>query len=59
MDDDDTLQPARETLASWSKSHAARVPRKGRRVPRNIPCPCGSGRKYKHYCGRPHVQEAD
>ena len=21
-------------------------------VPRNAPCPCGSGRKYKHCCGR-------
>jgi uncharacterized protein YecA (UPF0149 family) len=23
-----------------------------RRVGRNEPCPCGSGRKYKHCCGR-------
>jgi len=22
------------------------------KVPRNAPCPCGSGRKYKHCCGR-------
>jgi preprotein translocase subunit SecA len=21
------------------------------RVPRNAPCPCGSGKKYKHYHG--------
>jgi hypothetical protein len=24
----------------------------GRRARRNAPCPCGSGRKYKHCCGR-------
>jgi preprotein translocase subunit SecA len=30
-----------------------RVPlRKGERVGRNDPCPCGSGKKYKHCCGR-------
>lgn len=23
------------------------------RTPRNAPCPCGSGRKYKYCCGRP------
>ena len=22
------------------------------KVPRNVPCPCGSGRKYKHCCGK-------
>ena len=22
-------------------------------IPRNQPCPCGSGRKYKHCCGAP------
>ena len=26
--------------------------REGRKVGRNEPCPCGSGRKYKHCCGR-------
>ena len=24
-------------------------------TPRNAPCPCGSGRKYKHCCGRSRV----
>jgi preprotein translocase subunit SecA len=24
----------------------------GRKVGRNDPCPCGSGKKYKHCCGR-------
>ena len=25
---------------------------KGRKIGRNEPCPCGSGKKYKHCCGR-------
>jgi len=28
------------------------VRRKGKKVGRNDPCPCGSGKKYKHCCGR-------
>jgi len=24
----------------------------GRKIGRNEPCPCGSGKKYKHCCGR-------
>ncbi len=26
--------------------------RKGRKIGRNEPCPCGSGKKYKHCCGK-------
>jgi preprotein translocase subunit SecA len=26
--------------------------RKAKEVGRNEPCPCGSGKKYKHCCGR-------
>ncbi|MGI3187294.1 SEC-C metal-binding domain-containing protein, partial [Nioella aestuarii] len=26
-------------------------PFQGKKVGRNTPCPCGSGRKYKHCCG--------
>ncbi|MGC9372226.1 MAG: preprotein translocase subunit SecA [Thermovirgaceae bacterium] len=26
--------------------------RKGRKIGRNAPCPCGSGKKYKHCCGK-------
>ena len=25
---------------------------KGKKIGRNEPCPCGSGKKYKHCCGR-------
>ncbi len=28
------------------------VRRSGRKIGRNEPCPCGSGKKYKHCCGR-------
>ena len=28
------------------------VKRQGRKVGRNEPCPCGSGKKYKQCCGR-------
>jgi preprotein translocase subunit SecA len=28
------------------------VKRKGNKVGRNQPCPCGSGKKYKKCCGR-------
>jgi preprotein translocase subunit SecA len=24
----------------------------GKKVGRNVPCPCGSGKKYKHCCGK-------
>jgi preprotein translocase subunit SecA len=27
--------------------------RRGRKIGRNDPCPCGSGKKYKKCCGRP------
>jgi hypothetical protein len=33
----------------WPASRA--VPAAARRVARNDPCPCGSGRKYKRCCG--------
>ena len=28
--------------------------RSGKKVGRNDPCPCGSGKKYKHCCGKPN-----
>jgi hypothetical protein len=35
---------------------AAKPPtvRKGKKVGRNDPCPCGSGKKYKKCCGKGH-----
>ncbi|MBW2544597.1 MAG: SEC-C domain-containing protein, partial [Deltaproteobacteria bacterium] len=44
----------RDYVMSRGESGAtpATVKRKGEKVGRNAPCPCGSGRKYKHCCGR-------
>jgi len=41
-------------MASSHRSDEVREPfvRKTRKVGRNEPCPCGSGKKYKHCCGR-------
>jgi len=35
-----------------SDAAPATVKRKSEKVGRNAPCPCGSGKKYKHCCGR-------
>jgi len=32
--------------------HERLAPQIGANVPRNAPCPCGGGKKYKHCCGR-------
>ena len=37
--------------AATMRALSWRVAQPGRRVGRNDPCPCGSGRKYKHCCG--------
>jgi len=41
---------------TWLYSEGSVAPktvvRSGRKVGRNEPCPCGSGKKYKHCCGR-------
>jgi len=38
-----------EAAESLSKAKPVRV---GPKVGRNDPCPCGSGKKYKHCCGK-------
>jgi len=38
-----------EAAASVEKAKPVRT---GPKVGRNDPCPCGSGKKYKHCCGR-------
>ena len=48
-------QTVRVTSTSGSPSDTAekKTPvKKGEKVGRNDPCPCGSGKKYKHCCGR-------
>jgi uncharacterized protein len=44
------FEPHRRLLASASRPKPLR--REGRKIRRNEPCPCGSGRKYKHCCAR-------
>ena len=40
----------------WMYSYGAMTPttvvREGRKIGRNEPCPCGSGKKYKNCCGK-------
>ena len=43
-------QPRRRATAETAKAET--FVRSGRKVGRNEPCPCGSGKKYKHCCGR-------
>ena len=38
--------------ATTEAAKAETFVRSGRKVGRNEPCPCGSGKKYKHCCGR-------
>ncbi len=45
-------QVAKETGTNKDDSANAPVVRKSEKISRNAPCPCGSGKKYKHCCGR-------
>ena len=40
------------TSGDTDGSEKKRPVKKGAKVGRNDPCPCGSGKKYKHCCGR-------
>jgi hypothetical protein len=41
-----------QAMREWPGSSAPAPGPPPRRVGRNDPCPCGSGKKYKHCCGR-------
>jgi preprotein translocase subunit SecA len=43
---------AKEVSTSSDGTLEKKPVRKGKKVGRNDPCPCGSGKKYKHCCGR-------
>ena len=43
--------PKQETYQTGGDERPQPV-RRGQKVGRNDPCPCGSGKKYKHCCGR-------
>ena len=36
----------------YKEQRESRTVRKGKKIGRNDPCPCGSGKKYKQCCGR-------
>jgi uncharacterized protein YecA (UPF0149 family) len=39
-------------MALAAATGAAQLPVHVEKIGRNQPCPCGSGKKYKHCCGR-------
>ncbi|MDJ0823498.1 MAG: SEC-C metal-binding domain-containing protein [Paracoccaceae bacterium] len=39
------------SFPAWAAANPSPEPFHGKKVGRNAPCPCGSGRKYKHCCG--------
>ena len=45
-------QVAKPTATSGDGTDTKQPIRKGKKIGRNDPCPCGSGKKYKHCCGR-------
>ncbi|MEI4263679.1 UPF0149 family protein [Roseovarius sp. D0-M9] len=38
-------------FSAWAANDRTSAPFQGTKVGRNVPCPCGSGRKYKQCCG--------
>jgi len=44
--------PQRAPVAAQAGGGKQRLKVGGKKVGRNAPCPCGSGKKYKHCCGR-------
>ena len=42
----------RNVQTNDDKSDSVKKPKKSKKVGRNDPCPCGSGRKYKQCCGK-------
>jgi uncharacterized protein len=45
------FEPHRRMLADRGSEHSAH--RRTKKIGRNDPCSCGSGKKYKHCCGKP------
>jgi len=43
---------AQESSQTPPPSRVKTIKREGKKIGRNEPCPCGSGKKYKHCCGR-------
>lgn len=49
---DDILTKERQKELYLDQKKSGTVHNENRKVGRNDPCPCGSGKKYKHCCGR-------
>ncbi|MCH5264434.1 MAG: SEC-C domain-containing protein [Lachnospiraceae bacterium] len=49
---DDLLTKERRKELYLEQKKSGTVHNENRKVGRNDPCPCGSGKKYKHCCGR-------
>ena len=43
---------SKKQITNESDDTAKRTPKKSKKVGRNDPCPCGSGKKYKQFCGK-------
>ena len=48
----DNLIPEERRKELYREQKASGTIVKGKKIGRNDPCPCGSGKKYKHCCGR-------
>lgn len=47
-----SAKPAQSVTTNAPQEQKKIKPRKKTKIGRNEPCPCGSGKKYKHCCGR-------
>ena len=59
MDEVEQLSPKKPSFDAMQTNRADSVPDDGKihltdggKIQRNAPCPCGSGKKYKHCCGK-------
>ncbi|MDD6879041.1 MAG: preprotein translocase subunit SecA [bacterium] len=43
---------SKKQITNDGKDHVKQAPKKSKKIGRNDPCPCGSGRKYKVCCGK-------
>lgn len=48
----DAIFTEEERKALYKEQKSSTTIRVGKKVGRNEPCPCGSGKKYKHCCGK-------
>ena len=46
------VEELQERIDAMKETRVEQVIRKGPKIHRNDPCPCGSGKKYKKCCGK-------